>query len=345
MLIENRRVQPIVPDSDGKTDWASDDCVPPGWIPADIGHATIRWIWVGSGEPTEPLFDSWMASERGRVPVPREHETEFEALTQNVAHLRDVAPAGVIFHVSRCGSTLLSNIVSAAEGVFVVSESPAFERMIRVAARPESFASEAGARALADLSKAFGYYRGSPAQQLVLKTGLSTAVAWAAVRRVWPEVPCVMLVRDPAEVVISNVQGPSRTLLEWYNNPAACSAGTVPTEVIGRGLDVFCAWLIGRVCSAALEHMDERCLLLDYRDLTAETAIRIAEFFSLGLADDRRNDIDRIFLYDSKRGYEFEPDTDRKKRAATESITESVARWALDPYQLLLKSERRLRTQ
>lgn len=345
MLITNSRLgaRSNFASADQTTGWGDKDCLPPGWLPTDIGAATIRWILVKSQSPSDPFFPIWVAALRGRVPRPLEHETELASLAQCSAHLPEVEPAGIIFHVTRCGSTLLSNAVAAGENVFAVGEGFAFDKMIQLAAHPEPFAASVGARALRDLCKIFAHYRGSPAQQLVLKTGVAQVVGLRAIRSIWPMVPCVMIVRDPVEVVVSNFRHPPSVLLEWYNTPTSCLAGPVPEEALGRGIEVFCAWLVGRMCSVAAEQMDARCLLLDYLDLTPEAALRVAEFFSVRLTCDGREALRRTFLFDAKRGIEFKADTDSKKKAATASMAESVARWALAPYEALLQSEWRYR--
>lgn len=345
MLITNRRSEgwSYAAGPDQKMDWRDGGCLPFGWLPADIGAAAIRWIRVDSQSPTDPFFYKWVTALRSRVPLPREHETELRSLAQNVAHLPEVEPAGIIFHVSRCGSTLLQNALAVGENVFVVGEASAIDRAMRLAARREPSAAYAGAGALRDLCKVFGHYRGSSAPQLILKTGLAAVVALRGIRSVWPDVPCVMIIRDPVQVVVSNLRSPPRVLLEWYDAPSRCFAGPVPEEALGRGLEEFCAWLVGRICGAALEQMDSKFLLLDYQDLTPEAALRVAEFFSVRLTDEGREALRRTFLFDAKRGNEFKPDADRKKKAATPSTLEAVARWALADYEALLRSDLRLR--
>jgi len=345
MLITNRRSVALsnVVSPDETMEWRDREGVPPGWLPADVGAATVRWIRVNSQTPTDPFFDKWVAALRGRIPPPREHETDLASLAHLAAGLPEVEPAGIIFHVSRCGSTLLANALAAGENVFAIGEAPVFEKMMRLTARREPYSASAGAEALRALCRVFGHYRGPSGERLILKTGMGTVVTLRAIRSVWPSVPCVMLIRDPVEVVVSNFQTPPRALLEWYDAPAGCIAAPVPEEALGRGLEEFSAWLVGRICDAALVQMDDRCLLLDYRDLTPEAVLRVAEFFRLRLTDGEREALRKSFRFDAKRGGEFNADADKKKNAATAAMTEAVARWASAPYEALLHSHLRLR--
>ncbi len=343
MLIANRRREALsyMPRPGQKVVWDDAKCLPSGWLPANISAATIRWIRVDSQSPTDPFFEKWVAALRSRVPPAREHETELSSLAKSVGHLPEIEPAGIIFHVSRCGSTLLSNALSAGEDVFAIGEAPAVEKAMQMAASGAPRAARVGARALKDICRAFAHYRASAAPRLIVQTGMAAVTRLRAVRSMWPTVPCVMLIRDPLEVAVSNLQTPPKALLEWYDEPSKCFF-PVPGEVPARGIEEFCAWLVGPICSEALEQLDDKCMLLDYRDLTPAAALRVAEYFSVRLSDDERDSLRRAFLSNAKHGGEFKPDADRKKRAATASLAESVARWALGPYHALLRSPLRL---
>ncbi len=340
LILNNRRLPLQYLSAAEEKAWSGEEPVPPGWLPAAIGSGTIRWIRVGSQFPTAPVFEKWVAALRASLPTPRENETDLCSLAQSVAHLSEVEPAGIIFHVSRCGSTLLSNALSAGENVLALNEASAIDHAMQLAANSGAH-KRAGAAALTGLCKAFARYRGSSAQPLVVKTGMAAVARLRAVRSIWPNVPCVMLIREPLEVAISNLQGPPKALLEWYEAPSACFA-KVPDEALAGGIAEFCAWAVGRMCSEALEQLDDKCLLLDYRDLTPNAALRVAELFSVRLTDEGRERLRRAFLFDAKRGGEFAPDGDRKKKAAKASLVESVDRWARGPYEDLLRSPWRL---
>jgi hypothetical protein len=262
-------------------------------------------------------------------------------LPQLVSHLPDVEPAGIIFHVSRCGSTLLSNALSAAENVLVTGEAPAIQKAIQLAANASPRVSSTGAGTLRAMCKAFAYYRASQAQQLIVKTGMATVIGLRAIRAIWPSVPCVMLVRDPIEVAVSNTQSPPKSILDWYDNPSACIAGAPPNQVLERGLEEFCAWLIGRTCEVALQQLDDKCILIDYTDLNAETALHVAKFFSVPMTADTIKILRNAFRLDAKHGGEFRPDGEVKKKAATPRLAEAVARWACGNYEALLRSDLR----
>src|SRR5437868_6806406 len=96
------------------------DCVENGlhhsldrWLPVDLSFArsdvSVRWMDFGSASLTEPFFN--MTVERLRSPplLAREMEADLASLIRRAADLPPVEPAGMIVHVSRCGSTLLSN--------------------------------------------------------------------------------------------------------------------------------------------------------------------------------------------------------------------------------------------
>jgi hypothetical protein len=284
-----------------------------------------------------------VAALRNSTSPPREHETELSSLAQIVQHLPEVEPMGIILHVTRCGSTLLSNALSAGENVFSVGEAPAFDKAAQFPPSRDARTPGIGTRSLRDFCKTFAYYRGADATQVIIKTGLGAVTRLSAIRAAWPKVPCVMLIRDPIEVAVSNLQSPSRTLLDWYHTPSSVTSA-VPEEALRGSIAEFCAWVVGWTCTAALDQLDEKCLLLDYRDLTPDAALRVADFFTIRLTAEGKAALQRAFLHDAKRGGEFTPDVKRKEKAATTSLADSIDRWAREPYEALLRSSLRLRS-
>jgi hypothetical protein len=89
-------------------DWAGHP--PLGWIPVDSSawNHVIRWVKVGDTPLALPFFMDTIPDLRsGRNPV-LEHES---LLNPNRAEQTwgSEHPVGIIFHASRCGSTLIAN--------------------------------------------------------------------------------------------------------------------------------------------------------------------------------------------------------------------------------------------
>ncbi|HEX7028116.1 MAG TPA: sulfotransferase family protein, partial [Gammaproteobacteria bacterium] len=94
------------------------------WLPWRY-HAktqTISWC-LPRGRPTEPFFDQYIERCR-QLPVNQflQPKTALQQTLDNIGHRQ--TPAGFIFHVSRCGSTLVSGCLAELQRTHVLSESP-----------------------------------------------------------------------------------------------------------------------------------------------------------------------------------------------------------------------------
>src|SRR5271170_2236904 len=106
MLILNSRFP--VRSLQQQSNWTSER-IAPGWIPIDIDglRPVVRWMNVGKTSLSAPTFEGSVAILR-RDNRP-ELETGHSLLASGTMHLPEVEPAGIIFHMTRCGSTLLAS--------------------------------------------------------------------------------------------------------------------------------------------------------------------------------------------------------------------------------------------
>jgi len=254
-----------------------------GWLPTDIGdgYSVIRWI-KANGQVPSGFFSAWAAKLRASIPPRPEIETDRSALRRAVQTLPVASPAGIVFHVSRCGSTLIANALACADKVLCLNEPPSFNHMLRLAMSPSTYWAKVATGTLRDLTTLFAYCYGSDPRQLVLKTGFGTITSLCAVRSIWPSVPCLFVVRNPVEVIVSNVDEPSRYLLRAYGDANVFSfIGRPPSDVTERGFAAFCAWSVGQIYAAAERQLDDRCLVVDHSEISENTVVQIAEHFGV----------------------------------------------------------------
>ncbi len=253
-------------------------------------------------------------------------------------------PAGIIFHVSRCGSTLIANAFREIADAVVLSEAPVIDSLMHWAASPVAYWSDLGARVLPAMTAVFANYRGSGSQPVVLKCAPEGIVALGAVRARFPGVPCVVMIRNPIEVLVSNVTAPPQWMVKWYEQPRSPRFGTPPAAAYEDGFTGFCAWIIGRWCSVALAALDESCWVLDYEDVSPT---RLSGSRRRSASTPCRNSATSLsgYLAEARSGQvqPFEPDAEKKRLAADAVMASSVAKWAYDPYCALLSRAQRIR--
>lgn len=112
-----------------------------GWIPlgfewAGSRPASVDWCFLGGMRFTDPFFENTM--QRAQAQPFRllfRRKTPIEVLEERAATHPGIAPTGFIFHMSRCGSTLISQMLAASEKNVVISEAWPIQAAITADAR------------------------------------------------------------------------------------------------------------------------------------------------------------------------------------------------------------------
>lgn len=173
------------------------------WFPASYRHADRSLAWcLPDGAPTEPFLDEYLQRCRSggparnllrpRTPLPAPGEFGIE-------------PAGFILHLSRCGSTLVSGALSELDDTVVLSESPVLTDWVLAAGSDAALHQAHLPGLLALQAECF-----KPRGRLVVKWNAWDLLAWPAIRRVFPDVPCLLLYRDPVEILASHARQAGR---------------------------------------------------------------------------------------------------------------------------------------
>ncbi len=312
--------------------------VSPGWLPITLNSKLfrIRWIKTGTGPLNEPLFRETVRKLQAGKPGASECETELFLLQESFPRPSWVPPAGIIFHMTRCGSTLVANALRMAERSVVVSESNAMAQMMEWVGSVSRYWSHLGAEYIGALATAFAYYRGGDPGQVVIKCTTSGTWSLAAVRALWPSIPCLILIRNPLEVLVSNSLKPPVWYVQWYNSRQVPWLGIPPTEVMAGNIVDYCAWVIGRSCSEALGAIGEGCQILDYSEITPHVIKRVGEHFNLRFSVEGERAIADVLQRDAKNpNRTFAGDSAAKRQLATDHMRASAAKWIEKPYEQL----------
>src|SRR5690242_496587 len=98
---------------------------PQGWLPVGVDGRFVDWVHFGMGRLDEPFFEgSVRRALQGR---PARRRTTAEAL---VAAKPARAPDGFIFHMSRCGSTLVAQMLASDPECLAISEAAIVEQVV-----------------------------------------------------------------------------------------------------------------------------------------------------------------------------------------------------------------------
>ena len=92
----------------------------------------MDWCHLGVERFTDPFFDQTIGR-RLREPfcLLFRHRTPIDALIDRAAVHPGLRPAGFIFHMSACGSTLIAQMLAAQEKSVVISEADPIDSVLR----------------------------------------------------------------------------------------------------------------------------------------------------------------------------------------------------------------------
>ncbi|MBN8885147.1 MAG: hypothetical protein J0I77_05465 [Rudaea sp.] len=324
-----------------------------GWLPVDfsfqampslLAEATVRWLHVGDRALSEPFMEHTIDSVRKANPAARLIDTSLDTLLWLGEKLERVQPSGFIFHVSHCGSTLVANAMRHAPGTIVVSESRAITRLMRPYFDPGSVYlrqrwHDLRRKLIEALFRAFSHYLSGTPAPLIVKFTSVDILALSLIRAWWPQVPCVVVVRNPVEVMVANLAG--GWWMELKGKPALAREilGWPTLSSVDLGDEEFCARMYATFIDAARAGLDSNCRVVDYDSLDAAGLRRVAHYFGLPLPDDSA--LTQTFAWYSKdadRQIAFADDRQRKRAMASMAVVDAAERWAQPAYNALRSS-------
>jgi hypothetical protein len=263
----------------------------------------------------------------------KEFETDLETL---LSMSYTGKPIGMIFHMSRCGSTALTNVLQLAENAMALGEPQPFDRAFSLYTSASTYWQRVSVRLVTALLGIFTDYRGREAQKVIVRSPHFRIGALALARQLWPDVPCVVMIRDPIEVVVSNLLRPPVWLQDRYQYGRTSPFGPLPGTLSLDSAEQYCAWTIGEFCTRALPHVCSNCIVLDYDHLSLQSALHIAHWFGLRFSDKGLRESAEIFgKYSKNTSRAFVPDRAAKQGSASAEAIRSVSVWAADSYQAL----------
>lgn len=296
---------------------------PSGWLPARAfwqdNELYVGWSYFGDRRLAEPFFeDSLRRSLEAPFNLLFQHTTPIARLADWLAAHRGLTPRGFIFHMSRCGSTLVTQMLAALAHNLVVSEAPPLDTVVQARARRPDLTQEEHARWLVWMVAALGQPRCGE-QALFVKLDCWHTLALPLFRRAFPSVPWVFLYRDPVEVLVSQLEVPGIHTVPDLGGSAIL--GTEARFEPHRRED-YCARVLARICEPMLaQARTGGNLLVNYRDLPAATWTAILPHFGVSVSARDRAAMANAARFDAKTpGIQFAPDVDDKQASATPAL-------------------------
>lgn len=229
------------------------------------------------------------------------------------------APAGIIFHVARCGSTLVSQLLKACDDLVVYSEPQPINELL---VPPQSHPRETLVAALRSLGAALGRHAGRP---YVLKLSSWNVLFCETVLRAFPSTPWAICVRDPVEVCVSLMQQ-KPGWMRAAGTQAFPFSSLIPA---GERPELFSAHVFAQFCHAAARLDPARGKLISYENLPDVVWTTLAPHFGISLSADVIRHMAGRAQRNAKAAVgqlsTFEPDGAAKRAAASPALIEAIA--------------------
>ncbi|MFC3579895.1 sulfotransferase [Sphingomonas hylomeconis] len=310
----------------------------PGWRPARsiaTGAApAFDWAWFGTQAPVQPFYDE-AARQAATRPFSAmfRARTTFDTLVSGAPAPPAATPAGFVFHMSRCGSTLVAQMLAAVAHHIVLAEPEPLDAVVQwgVASAMPLPARVSALRAM--IAALAGDLTG---KRLFVKLDSWHVLALPLFRAAFPDVPWIFLYRDPIEVMVSHSRMPGIQTV----------AGLLPDHLFGSAgaampREEYCAHVLHRILQAVLDHWPSGGgLLVDYAELPAAMAQRIPGHF--GFTPDASESAAMRSVpgrHAKFPGAPFVADAAGKRAAASAAIRAAVAP-CLDPVHARLSALR-----
>ncbi|MFN2606686.1 MAG: sulfotransferase family protein [Acidimicrobiales bacterium] len=310
----------------------------PRWTPVRVswadGEGSVDWCRT-DGERFDDPFFAQTAERCLRHPARLlfRRSTRLDDLAADATSTAD-EPSGFIFHLSRCGSTLVSQMLAALPSTFVISEAGPLDSVLRPPADVRAPAPDRRRAWLRAMVAALGRSRTGTHTQYVVKLDAWAAFQLGLVRAAFPSVPWLFLYRDPLEVLVSQLAQRG-----YHTMPGALSADGLdipPGEAMTMAPEDYCARALAGICHAVLGGLDDQALLVDYRQLPDAVHDRIAAHFGIRVTADDRRAMAEVATRDAKNPVlAFEPDGATKRHRATPQAVAAAEQWLRPPYEAL----------
>lgn len=294
-------------------------------------HPTGLYLALRNIGP-ENLQDAFMQETVARVPA-----------SETIAHVtRDEigrsasgsAPVGLIFHVARCGSTLISQSLKHLDNLVVYAEPQPVNEIL---APPHKWPRAELVAALRTLGSALARHAGGP---YVLKLSSWNTLFCDILAEAYPETNWVLSLRDPVEVGVSLLRQPPG----WLGGMTEASRSLIEIVAPGGGRasrEECVAHAYGAFCKAAGRLDPRRGKLVAYEALPAAVWDTVAPHFSLSLNLRQRAAIAQAARMDAKAPLgsdrEFAPDEATKQAAASLELRRAIDTFARPHLERLVR--------
>lgn len=266
------------------------------WIPYRLDFrdsTTLRceWRFISDKRFIEPFFQNSTSKctiykENRQVYVPT---TQLESIVDFADKVPSIEPKAFIFHVSRCGSTLFSQLLSLDDQNIVISEAPILDEVLREISFSKSEISEEEINnSLKAIITLLGKKRTEEEKQLFIKLDSWHIFYYDKLRKLYPDTPFIFSYRSPDEVIRSQLINPGMHAARGVIQPALF--GYELNEVLFLDPEVYISKVLEKYFESFLKiiEIDKNTLFVDYAEGILPIFNKIIDFLNLEIDENTK---------------------------------------------------------
>lgn len=250
-----------------------------GWFPVALESdpPAVWWRFLGRKRLTAAFFQDSLSGQ----PSPERQvcRTPLSVLDELPG---SVPPTAFVFHVSRCGSTLLTQMLASLPQCIVMSEPPVLDAFFRL--HHHSPSQSGGGQTLRRLVAALGQRRSAAERHFFVKFD-SWHVPWIPfIREVFPDTPFLFLYRHPGEVLASHHRQRGPQMVPGLLDTSLLKLDIV--DVPASDFEGYSARMLKAIFQSALDLAADAALatglmLLNYNQLPEAVWESLVPFFAM----------------------------------------------------------------
>lgn len=229
------------------------------WYPVTFCDQTGAVYWRDMGN--QRFIESFFQNSLNAQPQDQRRicKTPVDALTQITD---SVAPTAFIFHVSRCGSTLLTQMFSHLPHCIVLSEPPAIDAFFR----HYQESSQKNILLFQHLIATLGQRRSDQEKHFIVKFDSWHIGRLDFIRQAFPQTPMIFLYRDPQQVLASHQRQRGPQMIPGFVDMGDIKVDQ--TAIFPGDLDAYCLRVLDQFYASAIsQHKNHNLQLLNYHEL------------------------------------------------------------------------------
>lgn len=251
----------------------------PVWIEEENNSPVIWWRFLGDQRFTQPFFEDSILRSPIRPPLICKTTGEFPESFNRITSLK---PSAFIFHISRCGSTLLTQLLTASHQCIVISEAPAIDSSLQLCVHQTDGIKDQPIEIFKGVVSALGQVRHQDERHLFIKLDSWHINHLPIIRRTFPDTPLFFIYRNPIEIFFSHQRQRGAQMVPGLISPEMSSIVPEPQDILD--LDAYCLKTLTRFFLSAREAADSgELILINYNQLPELAWNQFAQFFSMEL--------------------------------------------------------------